>query len=247
MILDPHHRFDEHPGGISIDIVDEGAYYHDQLKPFSDFIGDKISPLSGTVFRLPLRTENQANSSKIKDTPTSVEEMRTLLYEFCNAELEQVVLFLKHITHIEICHVDAGGHRQVVGSVSIEDINPGPSSFRELKFRKIMFQAKDGSATASQSWCYRSLTIDKGEASKVVSERLGYDVADSLTADKLFPSIELATPLDGRLITGSLFTLLPLPIKTSFPVHLNAVFALTPDRQSLKNIEEVGTIESRER
>src|SRR6266542_5657876 len=114
MILDPHHRFDEHPGGMSIDIVNEGANYHDQLKPFSGFMGGEFLPVSGTIFRLPLRTEKQAKASKIKDTPTSVEEIRTLLYEFCNTELEQVVLFLKHITRIEICHVDANGRHWVV-------------------------------------------------------------------------------------------------------------------------------------
>jgi len=245
MILDPHHRFDEHPGGMSIDVMNEGANYRDQLEPFSDLMGDDFSP--GTVFRLPLRTEKQAKASKIKDTPTSVEQIRTLLLDFCNAELEQVVLFLKHITRIEICHVDAGGHLQVIGSVSIEDVVPAPSSRGEVKFRNITFQREDGSNTGSRSWCYGSLAIGKDEAGKVVSERLGYDVGDSLIADKLLPSIELATPVNGEAITGSLFTLLPLPIKTSFPVHLNAVFALTPDRQGLKNIEEVGTIESRER
>ena len=38
-----------------------------------------------------------------------------------------------------------------------------------------------------------------------------------------------------------------LPIKTGFPLHFNAVFALTPDRQSLNNVEEAGLPESRER
>ena len=174
-----------------------------------------------------------------------MEQVRTLLHDFCT-ELEQVILFLKHITHIEICHVDAAGHRRVLGSVSIEDIVSAPALHREVKFRKITLQQEDGSTT-SRGWCYRSLAIDREEAAKVVSERLGYDVGDSLIADKLLPSVELAAPLTGGAITGTLFTLLPLPIKTSFPVHLNAVFALTPDRQSLKNIEEVGTIESRER
>ena len=69
---------------------------------------------------------------------------------------------------------------------------------------------------------------------RVVSERLGYNVGDSLIADKLSTSIELATPVDGGAITGSSFTWLPLPIKTSFPVHPSAVFALIPDRQGLK-------------
>ncbi|KAJ7175639.1 hypothetical protein C8R46DRAFT_850387, partial [Mycena filopes] len=40
---------------------------------------------------------------------------------------------------------------------------------------------------------------------------------------------------------GRLFTLLPLPIFTRFPVHFHAILALTQDRQSLRNIEEIGT------
>ena len=59
MILDPHYRFDEHPGGMSIDVVIEGANYRNQLKPFRDFMDDDFSPFSGTLFRLPLRTEKQ--------------------------------------------------------------------------------------------------------------------------------------------------------------------------------------------
>ena len=44
-----------------------------------------------------------------------MEQVRTLLHNFCIAELERVILFLKHIIRIEICHVDADGRRQVVG------------------------------------------------------------------------------------------------------------------------------------
>ena len=73
----------------------------------------------------------------------SVEEIRTLLYEICSADLEQVVLFLKHITRIEICHVYAGGRRrQVVGNVFIEDVVPSPSSHREVKFRKFTLRGE---------------------------------------------------------------------------------------------------------
>ena len=239
MILDPHHRLDEHPGGVSIDIG--GANYRDQLKPFNDFMGDEFSPVPGTVFRLPLRTERQAKESKIKNTPASVEQIRTLLQDFCNFELEQVILFLNHVTRIEICHVDTAGHRRVLGSVFIEDILPTPPPQKVGKFRKIALQREDGSTTSFRGWCCRSLTIDKDEAAKVVSELLGYDVGDSLIADKLLPSVELDTPVNGGEVVGS--------TKTSFPAHLGAICTLTPDWQSLKNKEEVGTmmIESRER
>ena len=240
MILDPQHRFDEHPGGIAIDVLIEGAYYRDQLKPFSDFMGDEFS---GTVFRLPLRTVKQAKESKIKNTPTSAQQILTFLHDFCNVELERIILFLKHIIRIEIHHVDAAGHRRVLGSVFVEDMVPAPPSQKEVKFRKITLRGEDGSTTSSRGWCCRSLTIDKDEADKVVSDLLWYDVGSSSTADKLLPSIELATPVNGRAIVGSLFGLLPSPIQTSFPV----VFALMPDWQSLKNVGEIGKIGSRKR
>ena len=236
MILDPNHRFDEYPGGVAIDVVIEGEIYCDQLKPFCDFIGDEFS---GTVFRLPLRTEKQAKESKIKNTPTSVQQIRTFLHDFCNLELERVILFLKHITHIEICHVDAAGHRRLLGSVFTEDVVPAPPSQEEVKFRKITLQREDGSTTSSRGWCCRSFTIDNDEADKVVSDLLWYDVGNSLIADTLLPSIELTTPMNGGAIVESLFGLLPLPVKTFFPV----VYALTPDWQRLKNIEEVGSHE----
>ncbi|KIO23551.1 hypothetical protein M407DRAFT_54911, partial [Tulasnella calospora MUT 4182] len=38
---------------------------------------------------------------------------------------------------------------------------------------------------------------------------------------------------------GRLFTLLPLPIITSFPLHINAVLALTSSRQNLRNAQDV--------
>ena len=98
-----------------------------------------------------------------------------------------------------------------------------------------------------REWSFQTAAHGKEEANRLMSARLDYDIGDRLTADKLSPIVELAMPLDGAPIGGSLYTLLPLPIETGFPVHVNAVFALTPDRQSLKNIAEAGTLQSRER
>jgi len=244
MILDPHHRFQEHPGGISIDVVKEGVRYRDQLEPFKDVVDDIFAIYAGTVFRLPLRTVKQAEQSKIKTSHTSVEEIGTILSNFCERELGEVLLFLKHITKIEIRHIDRDGQSKVIGSVTIEDI-PSPHTVAQgIHFRGTLLQSVNGNTETK--WCIRTLQIDKAQAKEAMSERLGYDVGDSLTSDKLSPLVQLASPINGELI-GSLYTLLPLPIRTCFPLHLNAVFALTPDRQSLKNIEEVGTLESRER
>ena len=39
---------------------------------------------------------------------------------------------------------------------------------------------------------------------------------------------------------GRLFTFLPLPLKTGFPAHVHALFALTQSRQNLHNSGETG-------
>ncbi|KAA1478276.1 hypothetical protein DENSPDRAFT_741097, partial [Dentipellis sp. KUC8613] len=46
---------------------------------------------------------------------------------------------------------------------------------------------------------------------------------------------------------GLLFTYLPLPLKTGLPAHIHALFALTPDRQHLRNAEEIGLAEGFDR
>ncbi|KAG8998067.1 hypothetical protein FRB94_007230 [Tulasnella sp. JGI-2019a] len=50
-------------------------------------------------------------------------------------------------------------------------------------------------------------------------------------------SINKATT--GLRTSGKLFTLLPLPIVTGFPLHIHAIFALTSSRQSLRNQHDV--------
>ncbi|KIY44257.1 hypothetical protein FISHEDRAFT_52052 [Fistulina hepatica ATCC 64428] len=68
-----------------------------------------------------------------------------------------------------------------------------------------------------------------------MSDRLGNQVEQRLVDDKLFSHIGLAFPLQQGIENGRLFTLLPLPIFTAFPLHLHAILALTPDRQALRN------------
>ncbi|KIO19358.1 hypothetical protein M407DRAFT_223178, partial [Tulasnella calospora MUT 4182] len=72
-------------------------------------------------------------------------------------------------------------------------------------------------------------------------------VEASMTSDKLFPHVALALPLPDKDappnqgFSGRLFTLLPLPIFTHFPLHIHAALALTPSRQNLRNAQETVT------
>jgi len=245
MVLDPHRAFVKHSGGVSIDIVEEGATYKDQLAPFLSIIPGEIAPFFGTAFRLPLRTSQQATRSRISDKATRVAELQEILRGFVSNELESVILFLKHITSIEVRRIDPLGNVSILGKVEVDRLDVAHNSGQVQ--RRITLTMEDGNPT-TRTWFFYHHHIEKGEATRLVSSRLEYDIGDRLTQEKLTPGVEIAFPLEGPNIRGGLFTLLPLPINlpgSSF--HLNATFALTPDRQNLKKKQEVGDLRSRER
>ena len=245
MVLDPHRAFIEHPGGISINIVEEGGLYRDQLAPFISIIPGNIAPFFGTAFRLPLRTSHQATRSRISDKATHVEEIREILRSFVSNELESVILFLKHITSIEVRRIDPLGNESILGKVEVDRLDVDHNSGQG--HRTITLTMGDGNPT-TRKWFFYHHHIEKDEATRLVSSRLEYDIGDRLTQEKLTPGVDIAFPFKGPNIRGGLFTLLPLPINlpgSSF--HLNATFALTPDRQNLKKKQEVGDLRSRER
>ena len=245
MVLDPHRAFVEHPGGISINIVEEGGAYKDQLAPFRSITQGRIVPFSGTAFRLPLRTSHQATSSRISDKATHVTELREILRGFVSKDLESVILFLKHITSIEVRRIDSLGKVSILGKVEIDKLDILHNSGHV--HRTITLSTGDGTFTR-RKWFFYHHHIEKDEASRLISPRLQYDVKDRLSQEKLTPGVEIAFPLEGPNVGGALFTLLPLPINLPGSLfHLNATFALTPDRQNLKKKQEVGDLRSRER
>ena len=61
----------------------------------------------------------------------------------------------------------------------------------------------------------------------------------------MIPDVSLAIPLSIATQAetgGRLFTFLPLPLKTGFPTHIHAPFALTQSRQYLRNSGEAGIV-----
>jgi hypothetical protein len=163
-------------------------------------------------------------------------------------ELAVVGLFLKSITSIELRVITPDNRKLLIGQVKIEDTSgpTGSRSFargsgaREATFR-CRVTASSGSLVSTTWRIYHSV-LDSGITSQIMSKRLPShtNVGDLLKNDKLFSHIGLAFPLNAPPLRGRLFTLLPLPVYTDFPVHLHGILALTQDRQSLRNKEETG-------
>ncbi|KAJ7172036.1 hypothetical protein C8R46DRAFT_1190033 [Mycena filopes] len=248
-IFDPHDRFTGlGVGGLEIDLAHEASQFHDQLVPFADLLGSKDF-FPGTIVRLPLRTVEQAPRSTIKQTAVEASEIVTLFRDFVEKELSVVMLFLKHVRSIRLKVIDAGGVETFIGGAEIPDPSiSGKRAFfpdnapSSTTFRCTINVETPGGKTAKAWRLFHSIG-STSDAAAVLGGLLGYHVeTELLVKDKLFSHVALAFPIDqDQGLDGRLFTLLPLPIFTRFPVHFHGILALTQDRQSLRNIEEIGT------
>jgi hypothetical protein len=163
MILDPHNEFEAFPGGISIDIIDEGPVYQDQLTPFIPITKDPdpYKFYQGTIFRYPLRTKDQAIHSRIKNEATSSSEIRQLLGGFGHNELEEAILFLKIISTIEIRHISSSGRESFIGRATIHQRNTSSSMFT----RQVNCEASKGNMR-SRKWRFSTYLTDKSTAAR---------------------------------------------------------------------------------
>jgi hypothetical protein len=165
-------------------------------------------------------------------------------------ELDVVSLFLKSIASIELRVITHNNREIFVGKVEVagsRTVARG-SEAREESFKRRI--ESSGPFKSSATWRILHSVLDASETSKIMSQRLPNhrNVGDLLKKDKLFSHVALAFPVDIPRITGRLFTLLPLPVYTDFPMHVHGILALTPDRQNLRNKEETGmSPDSRER
>ncbi|KAG8876541.1 autophagy protein atg9 [Tulasnella sp. 331] len=258
LILDPHRRIPSAPGGLSLDGEDSrDRAFLDHFSTFQSILPDHATIYNGTAIRLPLRLAAQAETSDIKNSPTSIASVRTMFDDFVNQELPVAMLFLKNITSISLFEVGDDGIKQPIGKGWIEHPetvvgyrNRNRGREKETSCYELTIQLEVGETSRKQSWLLTQFVEDYDLAKTIMSNRTGrevHDVGDAIVADKLLPHVALALPLPevgadsppAYLQRGRLFTLLPLPIFTGFPAHLHSVLALTSSRQNLRNTIDV--------
>ncbi|KAK0447435.1 uncharacterized protein EV420DRAFT_1713851 [Desarmillaria tabescens] len=244
-ILDPHHHFSE-SGGTKLNFAELGDSCADHLSCFDFFLplSNSRTPFSGSIIRLPLRTpESQSSISNKVVTPG---EIRTLFRDFIEEELDISLLFLKHVSKIEIHEIDEQGVQTFLAGVSISKGSPSQwvndgSHSTLIETISITSPSRNDAIT----WRILQSSFDQAESASLISYRLGRDAHPLLSKHKLVPSISLAVPMSivtAEQTSGRLFTYLPLPIRTGFPCHVHGLFALTQSRQNLSNKTEIGIV-----
>ncbi|KAG8947694.1 hypothetical protein FRC04_010538 [Tulasnella sp. 424] len=262
LILDPHARVEKFPGGFELNTKrtpnDEGKIerevYKDHFSTFSAVLKPDADVYPGTAIRLPLRLPG--SQSKLKSTPTRVEDARKMFDDFVTKELPEAMLFLKNIREIKLIEIDENDAETVIATATLEksDIvgshsGEGRVKREETSHHRVTITLRIGTALpVARSWIITQFVEKYATASGHMAKRLKRtqnDVEEDMSKDKLVPHVALALPIpqnDASAIPdphGKLFTLLPLPISTNFPVHINAVLALVSSRQNLRNSMDV--------
>ena len=220
--------------------------YPDQLNAFNSIIeADLADPFPGTIVRVPFRTRMQAEATRIvpldsENSSVSANDIRQLMKTF-QRDLGHSMLFLRNINSIELEEIGENGTRSVLAVarrlVDEEESADGWTTTRVT----VHVRVSANGASTSQPWRLLHLHGDQEEAAEEVRQRLNKDFSNSLKMNKLSPGISLAIPIQDDQdanhpppFMGRLFTVLPLPIITGFPLHIHGMFALSPDRASLK-------------
>ena len=203
-----------------------------------DFPLSAEEAFDGTLFQLPLRTEEDAKCSKISTECIDSEELVAVLREFASSAGELMV-FLKHIERIDIMI-----RRETSTEVTIEHLGKTliTNIDSALRHQRCLLEHLSVQATTYTLKIEQSVQDHRAEQqSWLVHSRLHASptASELATALRERPFLGAALPLHSTLshaqlcAAGRPYCFLPLPLRTGLPVHLNAFFALSSNRRAL--------------
>ncbi|XP_028396659.1 sacsin-like [Dendronephthya gigantea] len=248
-ILDPHC---EYAPEATLDAP--GGRYDNIDNDFRDIFSDTVSgylknldrfPLkNSTMFRLPLRTSEQAAKSEVSRI-VATEEIMTLLKKF-EEEAKKLLLFLNHVKEIGLWEIDENSELKLTYSVSsklkpksekkLHELHGHLQDHKNLKTHEILIKDTTYSIhiqdteRLQEKWLIHQIFGIREEA---MSDEQTPNVCDL----GLFPRGGIAALLSTTnrpdLEKYVAYCFLPLPVTTSLPVHVNGHFALDGSRRDL--------------
>ncbi|KAK9969888.1 hypothetical protein ABG768_028029 [Culter alburnus] len=212
-------------------------------KSFEDvyhtFLPEMFTLKSGTMFRLPLRTEKMAEKSDISKHTVTDRDMKELYYALTE-EPEGLILFLKHITKIQFLEINEN-ERERKRSFLIEKKHTEKSMVSKENFHRYVRESLM-SGTAEPFTSIYDVQISSGnkQSQWVIAESFGFSKQIDEQKNKKdhykVPQAALAACWKSSFnptFTGRAFCSLPLPGETGLPVHVNANFEVDSSRRDL--------------
>jgi hypothetical protein len=245
VILDPHEWYFN--GGVQFDFVDDNLAedYQNQFAPFRIPCN---KPYEGTIFRYPLRTDEDSIDSDISKKVYKPEKILDMFKKFYENESINCLLFLKYIERISFYELKEGAsepellytiqldnaeqvreQRRLIAENIVSMMNQlqskslGKISQLQASYVAEFSRQQKEDCKEISSWLILNYLDDLNEAEKHFLEKFDKNIGDY----KFVPNVGLAVPLNNLDVTGRLFCFLPLPIDMPFRVSVHGYFAVT--------------------
>ncbi|CAG8487444.1 18192_t:CDS:10 [Cetraspora pellucida] len=254
-ILDPHDWY--YKGGVRYDnFATLSEKYPDQFYPFKNLGKFKIpfdGSFDGTIFRYPLRTEQDSKDSKISTKFYNPDKVLEMFKTFFKNDSVNCLLFLRYIERIEFYELKEGkSEPELIYKILLKDaekvrerrqmiVKELSPMMKNLKENKLIQKTTiDVSYNASIVLYEKEEVVD--ESLWLILNMLG-DLHDAKTK---FPNdfgerlgtvsnVGLAAKLNlsQNNFHGKLFCFFPFPINTPFRVSINGHFAVHDNRRDI--------------
>ncbi|KAK7495448.1 hypothetical protein BaRGS_00013387 [Batillaria attramentaria] len=250
--FDPNYQFlgispDAPPGLQFEDVADMKESYPDMFQGYFENSLEMTKP--GTIFRLPLRDEEMAKKSKIKQEAVSDTELRHVFDSFAE-EMGRSLLFLTNLRRVAVYSVNT--ERDLVPECEVEKEMDEANTERMKTFQRSLqaatAQFTDGEhpTRIPESEAVLSVTLaDSKQHTEdwVIVNKIGFaGNTEAMQTEgrqdqfKLLPRGGVAVQMSCCTGSGQkavpktedcfAFCMLPLPVHTGLPVHVNGHFAL---------------------
>ncbi|XP_067299180.1 sacsin-like [Pseudorasbora parva] len=212
-------------------------------KSFEDvyhtFLPEMFALNSGTMFRLPLRTEKMAEKSEISRHTVTEHDMEEL-YSALTEDPEGLILFLKHITKIQFLEISEDGKGKKSYFLIKKKYTEKSMVRKENFHRHVRESLISGTAEPCKTIYGMQISSGNNQSQWVIAEGFGYSKQSYEQKDKQdhlkVPQAALAACWKSSFnstFTGRIFCSLPLPGKSGLPVHVNANFEVDSSRRDL--------------
>jgi sacsin len=206
----------------------------------SGFLGNLFNLKGSTMFRFPLRgnAKLQSKISPIQWNERKVKE----LFSLFRASAKDMLLFLNNVTKISVSEIKNGELETY--SVMCEVSDGGKRAGFLEKIRAYSKVATQQIPWQEIHYVMKILDTNKVKKDWLVTQCLGYIDKENIseipngTRMGLLPRAGIATLLPSTepqniRFRHSVFCVLPLPVSTKLPVHINGHFALDSARRGL--------------
>ncbi len=216
----------------------------DELKKsFEDvyhtFLPEMFALNSGTMFRLPLRTEKMAEKSEISRHTVTDRDMNELYYALTE-DPEGLILFLKHITKIQFSEISEDGKKTNCSFLIEKKYTEKSKESKEHFHRHVRESLISRTAEPCKTIHGMQISSGKKQSQWLIAECFGFSKPNYEQKNKQdhfkVPQAALAACWSSsfnQTFTGRAFCSLPLPGQTGLPVHVNANFEVDYSRRDL--------------